>query len=196
MDYPSDRETTLRTPLVQGLDDSLTQELDDVPHAQGSLGSRCENDRDAEQYIQGAEQYESRPSKASLMIDPTDYTVMNPRLDSRFDQVRGPSAGERAFSNTFLRTTVLFPFKYPSREITLRHQNAAACPAKEPCDHWRLVEDEESDPKEKWDIDIIVTGIPADFIARGDTGYWWIKMFNEEEAEAKRNHLFTLSDAL
>jgi hypothetical protein len=140
-------------------------------HAQASLAAQVQSDREAEQYNQAAGQPEPRPSKASLLIDPTDYAVMSPKLDSRFDQVRGSPVGERAFSKSSLRTAILFPAKYPRWDFTLRHPNAAARPIKERCQHWRLADDRFSDPKEAWDIDIKVTGIRANFIACGDTGY-------------------------
>ncbi|EWY82847.1 hypothetical protein FOYG_14935 [Fusarium oxysporum NRRL 32931] len=134
MDYLTNREAAIgmRLARAQELEDALTQELDDVLQAQDSLATQSQIEEDAEQYNQAAEQPDPLPSKAYLLIDPTDYAVITPKLESRFDQLRGPPVGEIAF---FLRTAVFFPSQYLPWIFTLRHPNAATCPIKQRCEH-------------------------------------------------------------
>ncbi|SCV39614.1 uncharacterized protein FFB14_07260 [Fusarium fujikuroi] len=199
MDYLTDRESAIRkrlamaqerVALAREVEVALTQELHDVlqsqRQAQGLLPAQSQINEDVEQYSEAVEQPDPPPSKAYLLIDPTDSEVVTPTLDPRFDQVKGSPVGDGAFSKVFLRKVFFAQSRYPIRHSTLRHPKAATCLIKQRCRHWRLVEKNISQTREKWDIDIQCTVISADFVARGDTGYSGVKMFDEDEAESEK----------
>ncbi|KAJ0132126.1 Uncharacterized protein HZ326_24789 [Fusarium oxysporum f. sp. albedinis] len=60
------------------------------------------------QMEEDAEQPDPFLSKAHLLMDPTDYEVITPTLDSRFDQVRRPPVGDKAFSRNSLNIVFFF----------------------------------------------------------------------------------------
>lgn len=199
MDYLTDRESAIRkrlamaqerVALAREVEVALTQELHEVlqaqQQAQGLLPSESEIDEDKEHCSEAEEQPDPPPSKAYLLIDPTDSEVVTPTLDPRFDQVKGSPVGDGAFSKAFLRKVFFAQSRYPIRHFTLRHPKAATCPIKQRCRHWRLVEKNISQTRGKWDIDIQCTVISADFVDRGDTGYSGVKMFDEDEAESEK----------
>ncbi|RBR16116.1 hypothetical protein FVER53590_13444 [Fusarium verticillioides] len=191
MDYLTNRVAAIRKRLAQAEDRvalaqevvvALTQELDDIIQSPDWLAA---HPQDARHYTQAAEQPAPLPSKAYLLIDPDEDEALSTELDFRFDPVAGLPVVDKAFSKNFLRTVFFSGQKYPVRHFTLRHPKAAACPIKQRCEHWRLVEEGISRGRGKWDVDIQVTAIRADFVASGDSGYSGV-MFDQGEVKSEK----------
>ncbi|PNP85443.1 hypothetical protein FNYG_01272 [Fusarium nygamai] len=195
MDYLTNRVAAIRKRLAQAQDRAalaqevvvaLTQELDDIILSRDWLAAHSQIGEDVQQYAQAAEQPDPLPSKAYLLIDPNEDEAMSTKLDFRFDQVTGLPIGDKAFSKNFLRTVFFSGSQYPLRHFTLRHKKAATCPIKQRCEHWRLVEENISRTRGKWDVDIQVTAIRADFVASEDSGYSGVSMFDQDEVESEK----------
>ncbi|KAG5825437.1 hypothetical protein H9Q74_004493 [Fusarium xylarioides] len=195
MDYLTNHVTAIRkrlahaqerVALAQEVVVAYTQELDDIILSQDWLEAHSQTEEGVGQYNQAAEQPDPLPNKAYLLIDPTDDEALTSELDFRFDPVTGPPVGDKAFSRNFLRTVFFSGPRYPLQHFTLRHPKGATCPIKQRCEHWRLVEENISRTRGKWDVNIQVTAIRADFVASGDSGYSGVSMFDQDEAESEK----------
>jgi hypothetical protein len=174
-----------RVVLAQEVAIALTQELDDIILSRDWLAAHSQTEQDVQQYTQVAERPDPLPSKAYLLIDPNKDEDTTSDLDFRFDLVSGFPLGDKAFSKNFLRTVFFSGSRYPVRHFTLRHKKAGACPIKQRCEHWRLVEENISRTRGRWDVDIQVTAIRADFLASGDSGYSGV-MLDQDEVESEK----------
>ncbi|KAF5598239.1 hypothetical protein FPCIR_3261 [Fusarium pseudocircinatum] len=195
MEYLNNRVAAIRKRLVQAQDRvalaqevvvALTQELNDIIQSRDWLVAHSQTERDVQQDTQAAEQPDPLPSKAYLLIDPSGEEEMTIELDLRFDPVAGLPVGNKPFSKNFLRTVFFSGSRYPVRHFTLRHPKAGACPIEQRCEHWRLVEENISRSRGKWDVDIQVTAIRADFVAGGDSGHSGVSMFDQDEVESEK----------
>ncbi|KAF5694769.1 C6 transcription factor [Fusarium denticulatum] len=194
MEYLNNRVAAIRKRLAQAQDRvtlaqedvvALTQELEDIIYSRDWLAAHSQTGQDVQRYTQAVEQPDPLPSKAYLLIDPSDEEDMTTKLDFRFDPVAGLPVGNKPFSKNFLRTVFFSGSRYPVRHFTLRHPKAGACPIKQRCEHWRLVEENISRTRGRWDVDIQVTAIRADFVAGGDSGHSGVSMFDQDEVESE-----------
>ncbi|KAF5648472.1 uncharacterized protein FTJAE_1305 [Fusarium tjaetaba] len=114
-----------------------------------------------------------RLSKAYLMADP------------RYTAVREQPVIGRAFSRTFIgrvQQAAHFPV---ARNFMIYHSIPQHCELGQPCNHWGIL-DEADWYNHPESLCLQVVAVQSDFVARGQSGFGLIHMFDDQEPQEQK----------